>query len=903
VRGLERASLCLALFHPEPSRCRAFSLFAGGGVRVRLTAGLTGSTAMETPDGGGAHAHGGLGTSTQGALRRQLRARLLDGMVRKVGGGGAPGASWKVLVVDREALRILAAALGGLNDLANEGVSIVELLDMRREPLPRMPAIFFCAPSAETIQLLASEAPRQYSEFHLFFTRRVPDFQMDVLRQNAQLLRRVKAFVELDVEFLALESRVFSLDRPAASIPQLHAPGLTTREHLDELSVISERLTGACTLVAPEIDWTVRADATSHDARTVATLVKEQLEAAKIQARGDQANRAAAAAAAGTANTWSASDPGAHSSSDAHTHLDHERNNHPHDEFIKPARATLLVLDRTTDLISPLMHEFTYQSMAHDLLKLDYRKPGGVHYELVDTADPSKTKAVLLDDEDSDETWVAARHLFIEEAKAETQARFREFLETDAAYKIRGKEGADVDLRDMSAAVRSLPDSQRKADKHTLHITALAECLKMTGALQLPEVAILEQDIVIGRHADSTRARAEVIIEHLSGLVQNKAIRIEHRIRVVMLAIAVAEGTIALGGEASLLALTSSFKNHLSHSDVLNIPDMGASLVNSVKGFQKILSSARAASDAFAERSRGSKPGGGAEASDGGLGSGLKAKYVERQVLKKKVKEMDSRRRRYRGQDEQLPYDVARYVPPLQGVALDLVDELLALDSFPCIGAVSANSIISSLGNVAVDDDSIHGTGPTTSRNTATGTGAMSKYAAGAFGKLAGRTKSSHARDPADDDRYKVADREHLFVIFFVGGVTYSEIRAVYEICAKREANVLIGGSQVLTPHTFLEICAAVADPVTRMKVMLPPLPIELAQSRAARERTLKEGGAQKAIPNTNSMGAEASTRGGKIRAENTENPAEGRNEADVVVVTEYEKKSMTHRLFGRKKK
>jgi Sec1 family len=824
-----------------------------------------------------------------GALRRQLQSRLLDGMIRKVGAKGA----WKVLVVDREALRILAAALGGLNGLVDEGVTIIEMLDMRREPLPRIPAIVFAAPSAETIQHLVAEAPRQYAEFHLFFTHRVPDFQMDVLRQNAApLLRRVKSFVELDVELLATESRVFSLDRPGASIPQLYAG--SARDALEEMSVVSERLTDACSLVGSMLDWDVRSDAASQKARTVASLVKEQLETVKLKARADRAQRAAA----------------------GKPELEEEvvRSEVVGEEQPHPTRATLLVLDRASDMISPLMHEFSYQAMAHDLLKLEYTKPGGTHYDLPNDEDPSKSKSLVLDDEVSDPTWTATRHMFVEDAKADSQARFREFLATDAAYKIRGKEGAEVDINEMSAAVRSLPESQKRADKFTLHIVALSECLKRCAEMRLPQLAITEQDIAIGRHPDQTRAKPDVIVETLRELVFSTDIPLEHRMRALMLAIAVAEGTVALGGEASLLALTSSFKLRLGRSTVAQVPDLTPVMASSIKGFQTVLTKAREAAEAFALRSGG----GGARRDADADGStakqfadNLKAKYTERRDVKLKEKQIELRRRRQagRGTEDELPLDVQRYLPPLTSVALDLVDERLNQDAFPLTGAVSVDSIISNLGASQLDDS--YGGG---------GSGGGGGYGTGGSKRVGGKIysatkKLSHGLSKSDtrdeeDDQFRIADREHLFVIFIVGGVTYSEIRSVYEVCARREANIMIGGSQILTPRTFLDACAAVEDPIVRMKVMLPPLPIELAQSRAARERTLKAGAEKKAAAEAAAgrSGGSGVGGGGGGGGESAAYPCGVRNNEedgslDVVEVKSYAKKSMTKKLFGRKKK
>lgn len=813
-----------------------------------------------------------------GALRRRLQARLLDRMVRSV---GKPG-SWKVLVVDREALRILAAALGGLNGLVDEGVTIIEMLDMRREPLPRIPAIFFCVPSAESIQHLCAEAPKQYGEFHLFFTHRVPDFQMDVLRQNAPMLRsrRVKSFVELDVELLATESRVFSLDRPGASLPQLY--GGTPREALEEMSTLSERLTDACGLVGRMLDWDVRSDGASQKARTVATLVKEQLETVKLKARADRAQREAA----GIVEKEEAEE-------DVAAGPDGEA-------AVKPTRATLLVLDRASDMISPLMHDFSYQAMAHDLLKLEYSKPGGTHFDIPDDKDASKTKSLVMDDEETDDTWVGTRHVFVEDAKADAQARFKEFLATDAAYKIRGKDGADVGIDEMSRAVRALPESQKRADKFTLHITALSECLKLCGEMHLPELAITEQDIAIGRHPDTTRCKPDAIVETLRLLVHNTDIPLEHRMRSLMLAIAVAEGTVALGGEASLLALTASFKFRLGRSTVANVPDLTPVMASSIKGFQTILTKAREAAEAFALRTGGGPREVEADGNQAKqFADSLKAKYTERRDVKEQEKKIEQQRRRRAGRrdEDELPLDVQRYLPPLTSVALDLVDERLKMEPFPLTGAVSVDSIISNLGAAQLDDAG--GPEDFASRRHRIGLRSAGR-------RLSRGLSKNSSRDEEEDDRFRAADPEHLFVIFIVGGVTYSEIRSVYDVCSRRGANIMIGGSQILTPRTFLDSCAAVEDPIVRMKVMLPPLPIELAQSRAARERTLKAGAEQKAAKEKASKAAassavESAASPRSVRNEDEDEDYSERHSADVVVVEKYKKKSLAKKMFGRK--
>lgn len=792
-----------------------------------------------------------------GGLRRALQARLLDGMIRKV---GSAEHRWKVLVVDREALRILSSALP-VNELVNEGITIVEVLDMRREPLPRIPALYFITPSAESVQQLASESPTQYREFHLFFTSRLPDFQMDVIRANTDLLRRVRTLVELDVAFLALESRLFSLGRPASSLPQIHAED-SKNDRSEELSTVSERLAETCRLVAPDVDWTVRSDATSGSTKAVASLVKEQLESARDPA-SKQENR------------------GDESNSDGE----------PLDEDDRVERATLLIVDRASDLVSPLVHEFSYQAMVHDLLKVDYRKPGGAHLEVPDDNNAEKTKSVQLDDEEKDPIWSSIRCAFIEEALKSAHASFKEFLETDAAFKIRGKGTGDVDIKDMSAAVRSLPESQMRADKHAMHIQAAKECLNICAEESLTDLALVEQDLILGRQSDGTKIRPEFMVESLTEILSDESIPVAHRVRLVLSALVVSEGLGGLGGETSALSSSVTFRAKLMRSGFESVANSEQTLASAMKGLERVLKTAKSGYHNYESKWKAH------EEVEDTVTAKLKHKYANRQAYKQQKKDNAARRRRHGLQAEgELEYDVARYHPPLRSVMMDLIDEVLDKDAFPLTGSLSVDSIIAGVGASSVNERSqservgVHG--KSALRHGAANIRAHSAQVADMV-KTLGKSDSVHQED---DDRFRMAERGHLYVIFVLGGVCYSEVRAMHEVCEKREANVLIGGSSVLTPSSFLEALGAVADPVIRIRVMLPPLPIELALSRAARAKAL-EAGRAKQKAQTVAVGTTSHTAavgGGEEEEE--------RDNAQVEVVTGYKKKG-AKRFFGRRKK
>jgi len=89
-------------------------------------------------------------------------------------------------------------------------------------------------------------------------------------------------------------------------------------------------------------------------------------------------------------------------------------------------RGVLLVVDRSMDLYSPLLHEFTYQAMVHDLLPV--QDGDKVTYKTVINEGSAKEEIKEMEISDNDKVWVDYRHLHMKdvlERLGEDFAKFR----------------------------------------------------------------------------------------------------------------------------------------------------------------------------------------------------------------------------------------------------------------------------------------------------------------------------------------------------------------------------------------------------------------------------------------------------------------------------------------------
>ncbi|KAK3676337.1 vacuolar protein sorting-associated protein 45 [Recurvomyces mirabilis] len=374
----------------------------------------------------------------------------------------AGAAKMKILLLDRDTVPIVSAATTQ-SALLNHSVYLTDRIEnQEREKMRHLRCLCFLRPSSDSIQLLIDEFREpKYGEYYIYFSNIIKKSSLERLAE-ADDHEVVKGIVEYFADFIVVNPELCSL--PLSS--RIFSTSPDAWNH-DSLTRTTEGVLAL--LLSLKKKPLIRYEKNSVLCRKLATEIRYAMT------QEEQL-------------------------------FDFRRPDTP---------PILLLMDRRGDPVTPLLTQWTYQAMVHELLGIEN---GRVNLSDVPEVRPEFKEIVLSPDQDP----FFAKNMYLNFGDLGQNAK--EYVEQFASKQASGQKLDSIE--DMKRFVEEYPEFRRLSGNVTKHVTLVTELSRRVETDHLLDVSELEQSLACNdNHTQDVRT--------LQSIIQNIAIPPSNKLKLV----------------------------------------------------------------------------------------------------------------------------------------------------------------------------------------------------------------------------------------------------------------------------------------------------------------------------------------------------------------------------------
>jgi vacuolar protein sorting-associated protein 45 len=338
----------------------------------------------------------------------------------------------KALLLDATTTKILSMVYSQTQILEQEVYLVEQIGGKSHEAMPHLKAAVFVQPTFDNLEILKEELRKpKFAEYHIFFSNIVPDDMLSALAR-ADEFELVKQVNEYYADYMAINEDFYQLSADNSLCLSLSTRTMETK------GIFERNVQGILSslLASKRRPSQIRYQAASNLASRIATEVHSKVMSNKMF------------------------------------------------EFPRQEGPMLLILDRRDDPITPLLTQWTYQAMVHELLGLKHNR---VILKGVPNIQKDLEEIVLSCSQDK----FFAKHRY--DNFGDLGAAVKELLDE---YQKSSKSNANITtIKDMQAFMDNYPEFRAKSINASKHVAVMSRLGLLIDECHLLDISSLEQEI------------------------------------------------------------------------------------------------------------------------------------------------------------------------------------------------------------------------------------------------------------------------------------------------------------------------------------------------------------------------------------------------------------------------